>query len=666
MKYLVVSFILFFFTLQTFGQQEYFIYLQTENNQPFYIRVNNNVYSSTSSGYLILSKLADSTAIVTIGFPKNVFPEQHFNIPVNHKDGGYTVKDFGDKGWGLFNLQSMAVIMNNSPAGEKKSPEITTTKKTDAFSMLLANAVNDTSVLYTVNKPPKPVPPSVVAVTEEKKKDTIAVAVEDLSKKDTTAVAKNLPAKKDSGMADKIITPSQKDSGAAAAARIADMAVADKNKKEASDSAAITKNTSSTSIGNLPTAIEPVKNNPPVSGKVISKQKKDTVIVRNSSAPPLTTAVAQAKKERRDTAKERKDTIIFMTGGPAETHKAVAQNANGQKDQKIQAAEKKDSLQLAKKEPVKKREDKATIPVKKDTVAVATVKKDTAALVKNEIHTSPEEKNESNIPVKRQKPAINKAAELLTDTSYVAVFVDESNEGFDTIRISIPFIEPVAVAKQDRQPPKEIKSAESNTQGKIIKDSTPLAITEKPPTPVTKNDTNAIDKARKDSAAAAALIAQRTIAATAKKDSNATGKAAKDSVQLAAAQKVVDSGKKDTGSTIPDSLKTAKTATKPPQSLNPDCKETATDTDIDKLRIKMLVVVSDDDRIVLAKKVFKQKCFSVKQVKALSELFKSDEGKYKWFDAIYPFVSDSGNFSSLGELIKNDYYLNRFKAMLRN
>jgi hypothetical protein len=80
----------------------------------------------------------------------------------------------------------------------------------------------------------------------------------------------------------------------------------------------------------------------------------------------------------------------------------------------------------------------------------------------------------------------------------------------------------------------------------------------------------------------------------------------------------------------------------------------------------MLLVVTDEERIGLAKKVFKQKCFLVKQVKALSELFKNDEGKYKWFDAVYPFVSDSGNFSSLAELIKDGYYLNRFKAMLRN
>ena len=100
--------------------------------------------------------------------------------------------------------------------------------------------------------------------------------------------------------------------------------------------------------------------------------------------------------------------------------------------------------------------------------------------------------------------------------------------------------------------------------------------------------------------------------------------------------------------------------------LHSDCKETALDEDIDKLRIKMLLVTTDEEKIGLAKKVFRQKCFLTKQVKALSELFKSDEGKYKWFDAVYPFVADNGNFNKLGELIKDEYYMNRFKAMLRN
>ena len=122
MKYLVVSFVLFFCTLQTFGQQEYFTYLQTTDNQAFYIRINNNVYSSTSGGYLILSKLPDNTVTVTIGFPKNVFPEQLFNIPVNHKDAGYLLKNFDDKGWGLVNLQTQAILMNSDPPAGKKKP----------------------------------------------------------------------------------------------------------------------------------------------------------------------------------------------------------------------------------------------------------------------------------------------------------------------------------------------------------------------------------------------------------------------------------------------------------------------------------------------------------------------------------------------------------------
>ncbi|MEO5593614.1 MAG: DUF4476 domain-containing protein, partial [Chitinophagaceae bacterium] len=103
-----------------------------------------------------------------------------------------------------------------------------------------------------------------------------------------------------------------------------------------------------------------------------------------------------------------------------------------------------------------------------------------------------------------------------------------------------------------------------------------------------------------------------------------------------------------------------------PLFLNSDCKEIAWDGDIDKLRIKMLLVITDEEKIGLAKKVFKQKCFLARQAKALSELFKTDEGKYKWLDAVYPYVSDSGNFYKLGELIKDEYYLNRFKAMLRN
>jgi hypothetical protein len=69
--------------------------------------------------------------------------------------------------------------------------------------------------------------------------------------------------------------------------------------------------------------------------------------------------------------------------------------------------------------------------------------------------------------------------------------------------------------------------------------------------------------------------------------------------------------------------------------------------------------------IAEAKKVFRSKCFSTQQIRNLGALFLTDEGRYKFFDAAYNFVSDAVNFPSLQSELKEEYYINRFKAMLR-
>ena len=74
----------------------------------------------------------------------------------------------------------------------------------------------------------------------------------------------------------------------------------------------------------------------------------------------------------------------------------------------------------------------------------------------------------------------------------------------------------------------------------------------------------------------------------------------------------------------------------------------------------------DDDMIAEARKYFKSKCFTVLQLKNLSTLFLDDGGKYKFFDAAYTYVSDAENFINLQAELKDEYYTNRFKAMLRN
>ena len=53
------------------------------------------------------------------------------------------------------------------------------------------------------------------------------------------------------------------------------------------------------------------------------------------------------------------------------------------------------------------------------------------------------------------------------------------------------------------------------------------------------------------------------------------------------------------------------------------------------------------------------------QIKNLSTLFLNDSGKYRFFDLAYGYVSDAEKFSSLQAELKEEYYINRFKAMLR-
>ena len=131
---LTVSFLVFF----SFGlaaQQNHFIYFQTENKQPFYVKLDKKLLSSSASGYLIVPKLQDGAYTLTIGFPKNIWPEQNITCSVNKKDDGYLLKNFGDKGWGLFNLQTLEVVMAAQKAASDQA--VILVNKTDRKSTRL-------------------------------------------------------------------------------------------------------------------------------------------------------------------------------------------------------------------------------------------------------------------------------------------------------------------------------------------------------------------------------------------------------------------------------------------------------------------------------------------------------------------------------------------------
>ncbi|MBC7872526.1 MAG: hypothetical protein H7Y01_00945 [Ferruginibacter sp.] len=96
------------------------------------------------------------------------------------------------------------------------------------------------------------------------------------------------------------------------------------------------------------------------------------------------------------------------------------------------------------------------------------------------------------------------------------------------------------------------------------------------------------------------------------------------------------------------------------------CSDLATEGDFLKLRKRMAAGDNDDEMISEAKKYFKTKCFNTAQIKNLAALFLNDEGKYRFFEASYKYVSDLEAFNSLQAELKDEYYAGRFKAMLRN
>jgi len=183
-------------------EQQYFVYIQSERSQPFYVRYDGKLIPSSDRGYLILSKMPAGTANLRIGFAKSDAPERQYQVRITGPaDQGYLLKQDGERGYALFNLQTFAVIR---PGGEKKkeavaavetpAAEVVPAQETASAPAVAANvpetpptpatASADTAL---VPAPPVPAPPAPVS-EEEQKQAMMASLKKDL---DSTFPAKS-------------------------------------------------------------------------------------------------------------------------------------------------------------------------------------------------------------------------------------------------------------------------------------------------------------------------------------------------------------------------------------------------------------------------------------------------------------------------------------------
>lgn len=142
-KGIYISILFSFITIASHSQDLHFIFIQAQNNQPFYLKTKDNIFSSTDKGYLTVSKLTQGKFEFTIGFPKNKWSSLDYSIDVKQKDLGFILKKMDSTNWEMFNIQNNEIVIRKkSDSKSKKNIEISN----DEFSNVLAQVSNTPSV----------------------------------------------------------------------------------------------------------------------------------------------------------------------------------------------------------------------------------------------------------------------------------------------------------------------------------------------------------------------------------------------------------------------------------------------------------------------------------------------------------------------------------------
>jgi hypothetical protein len=420
------------------AQQAWFVFLASDNQQPFYVQMGEKIYSSTGTGHLLLHSLKDSTYRLVIGFPQHQYPEQEFVVDINKKDHGYQLKKEAARQWQLYNWQTQQVVA--PVAGSKKENALLygERKMNDPFANLMAAVVNDSAILYT----------SVV------KKEPPANSDKQVKPVDTTtsAVAINT-AEKEPAFA------------------------------------------------------------PSDSVKMVKSGTETKTALPDSAVTAVTTFVT-------DTAKAKVEEPAKLVQQPATTTIV-----------KLGEQQENDSLQLT--------------------------------------------------------------------------YLDTHAAGIDTIIVKIPLAKEPVVQEQKEQVagiPVKKDSTVVPVDTMAVKKDTALAVMSKP------------------------VKTADTVAAT--------------EVEAVPEKKTLN-------------------------MVNSDCRSFASDYDVDKLRVRMLLEGTAGDRMAAAQKLYKTACLSAKQIKALSELFLTDESRYRFLEVSYPHVSDTDNFKKLDELLTDETFKAKFRALVR-
>ncbi len=105
------------------AQRPYFVYIQTESGEPFFVQLSKKNQSSSAVGHLILSGLVNGTYDISLGFPGQNATHQ-YSLIIEGMDKGYLVKKFENGEWGLVDLQTSVTQLAGAVKREAEKAEI--------------------------------------------------------------------------------------------------------------------------------------------------------------------------------------------------------------------------------------------------------------------------------------------------------------------------------------------------------------------------------------------------------------------------------------------------------------------------------------------------------------------------------------------------------------
>lgn len=653
------------------SQQSLFVYLQTENWQPFYVQIGDRVYSSSPIGHLVISGLPDNTCNFEIGFPQHATQPQRFSVPLRNKDHGYQLVKNGSHGWALHDLQTEETI---KPLKEVGSSSLLygERKKDDAFATLMAAVVNDSAVLYTsIVKKEEATAPSVATNTEvEPAQKQAVVKTEENPVQpvvvDTAVIVKNVEAVT-------VITPPPP----------ADTASVVKTEAVPRDTVQLTKyDPKEKGLNEKPekpkAAVVKIQHQTTKDGET----KMVYVDSSDSPASVVTVYIAEEKKAVDDKQ-------VAPTQAPAQPLRdsaAVTQVAKAETKQETVVV-KDDAKTVVASPPAKqdveetvKKEEPASRDTDKSPPAPALTKEEVAEQIKKETWRSAAEKKTSTtdtvtiILESRQMKTGVTAAEELVKPLYRPK--QEKKQPEPVKQPAMPdttVIQIAAPAKQDvEETPKTIAPKPRAEEKEVVKQE-PVVVADTPaqkvkePVTMVKNEK---DETAKQPAPSPGIAIENKPAADPEKKSVAEPVVAQKDTAAAEVKADNQPAVMKTKPAEPEKPKTVEPEKKAETSnklvmINSDCIKLATDNDVDKLRVKMLPENDLQKKLAIANKSFKTMCLYARQIKALSELFPGDEAKYKFLEMAYPFAADTANFKTLHELLTEDMYITKFKKLVR-